>query len=94
MRSKYFSIIDFTIVLAFMSTVKYYIGSFTYEKYFSGKYLGELSRLVLVSVLAALGEPAPPHLNTVDTITTADVSSIVRWPSFLIPSLIHSILYY
>ena len=70
------------------------LGSFTYEKYFSGKYLGELSRLVLVSVLAALGEPAPPHLNTVDTITTADVSNIVRWPSFLLTSLIHGMAYF
>jgi len=53
--------------------------SFTYEKYFAGKYLGELTRLVLLSVYTAglLGE-CPAKLKDSDAITTKNVSEIVE----------------
>jgi len=53
-------------------------GSFTYEKYFAGKYLGELARTVFVGVLEALGRPCPAAFLEKDSITTEDVSKIVQ----------------
>lgn len=52
-------------------------GSFTYEKYFSGRYLGDLARRVLVGVLESLNRDVPTSLSTPDSLTTAQVSEIV-----------------
>jgi len=52
-------------------------GSFTYEKYFAGRYLGELARRVLVGVLEGLDRAVPPSLSSPDSLTTAQLSEIV-----------------
>ena len=52
-------------------------GSFTYEKYFAGRYLGELARRVLVGVLEGLDKTVPPSLSSPDSLTTAQLSEIV-----------------
>jgi len=51
--------------------------SFTYEKYFAGRYLGELTRLVLKSVFTPelLGD-CPPGILQKESIETKDVSDI------------------
>ena len=54
-------------------------GSFTFEKYFAGKYMGELTRLAFLSVLDKLDEDVPQNLNLKDSITTSDVSQIVQF---------------
>lgn len=53
-------------------------GSFTFEKYFSGKYLGELVRLAFVSALEVMGDEVPYQLTGFESLSTADVSEIVR----------------
>ena len=52
-------------------------GSFTFEKYFSGRYLGELARRVLLGVLEGLGRPPPSTLSSPDSLTARDVSEVV-----------------
>jgi len=52
-------------------------GSFTYEKYFAGKYLGELVRLVFLSCCAELGEETPLGLAQPDSLPTSAVSALV-----------------
>ena len=52
-------------------------GSFTYEKYFAGRYLGELARRVLVGVLEGLDRAVPASLSSPDSLTTAQLSEIV-----------------
>ena len=54
-------------------------GSFTFEKYFSGKYLGELVRLAFVSALEVMGDEVPYQLTGFESLSTADVSEIVRY---------------
>ena len=61
--------------------IVYALGSFTYEKYFSGKYLGELVRLIFTGVLKQLGKPIPKPLLAKDGITTKDVSDILSGSS-------------
>ena len=52
-------------------------GSFTYEKYFAGRYLGELARRVFVGVLEGLDRAVPVSLSSPDSLTTAQLSEIV-----------------
>jgi len=55
-------------------------GSFTYEKYFSGKYLGNILRLLLLK-LHQTGKFLPRQLTTLgdqDTLTAEDVSHMVK----------------
>ena len=52
-------------------------GSFTYEKYFAGRYLGELARRVLIGVLEGLDRSVPDPLSLPDSLTTAQLSEIV-----------------
>ena len=52
-------------------------GSFTYEKYFAGKYLGELVRLALLSALESTEQDIPQNLREKDSISTSDVSEIL-----------------
>jgi len=52
-------------------------GSFTFEKYFSGKYLGELVRLVWTGVMQELGMPPIEYFILPESLTTKDVSDIV-----------------
>merc|ERR1712192_37001 len=52
-------------------------GSFTYEKYFAGRYLGELARRVLIGVLEGLDRAVPSLLSSPDSLTTAQLSEIV-----------------
>eukprot|EP00092_Neocalanus_flemingeri_P006515 GFUD01007023.1.p1 GENE.GFUD01007023.1~~GFUD01007023.1.p1 ORF type:complete len:455 (+),score=132.45 GFUD01007023.1:44-1408(+) len=52
-------------------------GSFTYEKYFAGKYLGELVRLVFIGVMEQINQPTPESMKLVDSISTKDVSDII-----------------
>ena len=54
------------------------IGSFTFEKYFSGKYLGELVRLAFLSALDVMGDKVPEELSQFESLSTADVSSVIR----------------
>jgi hexokinase len=51
--------------------------SFTYEKYFAGKYFGELVRIVFASLYEkALLKDCPSKLNNKDCVTTEDASKI------------------
>jgi len=51
--------------------------SFTYEKYFAGKYFGELVRIVFVSLYEkGMLQDCPAKLNEKDSITTEDASKI------------------
>ena len=54
-------------------------GSFTFEKYFAGKYLGELTRLVFETIMSQIGENIPQNLTEKDNISTSDVSNIIRY---------------
>jgi len=54
-------------------------GSFTYEKYFAGKYLGELARIIFCSVLEYLAQTIPAFLHNKDSLSTKDVSMIVGY---------------
>ena len=55
-------------------------GSFTYEKYFAGKYLGELVRLALISALEQTEQGIPQYLREKDRISTSDVSEVLSAP--------------
>ena len=48
---------------------------FTYEKYFSGKYLGDLTRLIFVSSLREIGESVADSWD----VATADVSAVIKY---------------
>lgn len=51
--------------------------SFTYEKYFAGKYFGELVRIVFTSLYEkGLLQDCPAKLNEKDSISTEDASKI------------------
>jgi len=52
-------------------------GSFTYEKYFAGKYLGELVRLAFMTALERAEQDVPQYLKDKDSFTTSDVSGIL-----------------
>ncbi|XP_023323699.1 hexokinase-2 [Eurytemora carolleeae] len=53
--------------------------SFTYEKYFAGKYLGELARIILLSVYTGgLLSFCPEQLSNVGSISTQQVSEITQ----------------
>lgn len=52
-------------------------GSFTFEKYFAGKYLGELVRLVFIGVVKKMGQPVPECYAVAESLTTKDVSAII-----------------
>ena len=54
-------------------------GSFTFEKYFAGKYLGELTRLVFETIMSQIEENIPQNLTEKDSISTSDVSNIIRY---------------
>lgn len=51
-------------------------GSFTYEKYFAGKYLGELARQVLAGVQAECG--LAPVISEPGSFSTKNVSEIIE----------------
>ena len=52
-------------------------GKYTFEKYVTGAFLGDLARRVLLGVLANLGKPAPSCFSTSDSLSTANLSEIV-----------------
>lgn len=52
-------------------------GSFTFEKYFAGKYLGELVRLVFIGAITKIGQPVPECYAVAESLTTKDVSDII-----------------
>jgi len=53
-------------------------GSFTFEKYFAGKYLGELARIVFTSVMEQIRQRIPESLLVIGSLTTKDVSDILE----------------
>ena len=63
------------ITMSVLMRIKLLPGSFTYEKYFSGKYLGDLTRIILASCLTEIGETLADDF----VITTSDVSDVIRY---------------
>ena len=61
--------------MSVLMRIKLLPGSFTYEKYFSGKYLGDLTRIILASCLTEIGETLADDF----VITTSDVSDVIRY---------------
>ena len=52
-------------------------GKYTFEKYVTGAFLGDLARRVLLGVLTSLGKTIPPCFSASDSLTTANLSEIV-----------------
>jgi len=52
-------------------------GKYTFEKYVTGAFLGDLARRVLLGVLTSLGKTIPPFFSASDSLTTANLSEIV-----------------
>ena len=52
-------------------------GKYTFEKYVTGAFLGDLARRVLLGVLANLGTTIPPCFSASDSLSTANLSEIV-----------------
>jgi len=52
-------------------------GKYTFEKYVTGAFLGELARGVLLGVLTSLGKTVPDCLLLAETFSTANLSEVV-----------------
>jgi len=52
-------------------------GKYTFEKYVTGAFLGDLARRVLLGVLTSMGKTSPPCFSASDSLTTANLSEIV-----------------
>ena len=52
-------------------------GKYTFEKYVTGAFLGDLARRVLLGVLTSLGKTIPSCFSASDSLTTANLSEIV-----------------
>ena len=52
-------------------------GKYTFEKYVTGAFLGDLARRVLLGVLTSLGKTIPSCFLASDSLTTANLSEIV-----------------